>query len=413
MKNTLEKQYIKKLKRELGGTTEVKRSFLAEISADIHDYLSQHETATLGELYAEFGSPADVAASFVDKKELSELKGRAKKRSSLMIGGLSALLVACIVLIAAFAASRRAPNTPPEETTNRPADTADVTETSAEVTTSEQIDWNKIGKLKSELLTSFSDILSNINQNRSERSLWNIEYLIGAIENIDTMEICSEINVFSSYDYYKAGIAKPRGSILSVSIIELKFKDGDGAVYMMPLYGEDIIRGELGIELYQIMMQAGTVSELQQSIDAFDTSGLVTEIHVYESNKEDAAEIRSGAIDFGCMVSVKYTATDRTASTPIELVLQKSGKGISDPDYYDANYELLIFASDAAQECATVDELKEKIMAFENDFISVENISVFRNNSELTEGALQAGDLIKGTTSVNSTFEARVSSGQN
>lgn len=410
MKNTLEKQYIKKLKRELGGMTEVKRSFLAEISADIHDYLSQHDTSTFDELCAEFGTPADVAESFVDKKELSALKGRAKKRSKLMICGLSALLVVCMVLIAVFAASRRAPNTPSEETTGCPADTTVAADTSTESTTSDEpIDWNKIGQLKSDMLASCYDILFNINQNRSDRSLWNIEYLTGAIKDIDTMEICSEINVFSSYDYYKAGIVKPRGSILSISIIELKFKDGDGAVYMMPLYGEDIIRGELGIELYQIMMQADTVSELQRSIDTFDTSGLVTEIHVYESNKENAAEISSGVIDFGYAVSVRYTAFDRTTPTTVELILQKSGKGISDPDYYDANYALLIFASDAAQECATVDELKEKVMAFENDFISVENVSVFRNNAELTEGALQAGDLVKGITSVNSTFEARVS----
>ena len=87
MKNNVKKQYIKELSRELGKKTDIKRAFIADIDAEIQDFLDANNDADILELYKEFGTPSDIAGQFIGKADLFKLKKKARKYLFIRIVG--------------------------------------------------------------------------------------------------------------------------------------------------------------------------------------------------------------------------------------------------------------------------------------------------------------------------------------
>ena len=98
MKNNVKKQYIKELSRELGKKTDIKRAFIADIDAEIQDFLDANNDADILELYKEFGTPSDIAGQFIGKADLSKLKKKARKYLFIRIVAFVFALVALILV---------------------------------------------------------------------------------------------------------------------------------------------------------------------------------------------------------------------------------------------------------------------------------------------------------------------------
>ena len=75
----MSKSNIKELSRELGKKTNLKLAFIADIDAEIQDFLDANNTADIFELYKEFSTPSDISGQFIGKAYLSELKKKAHK----------------------------------------------------------------------------------------------------------------------------------------------------------------------------------------------------------------------------------------------------------------------------------------------------------------------------------------------
>lgn len=95
MKSSMEKQYLKELKLEMGKMTDVKRAYMAEITINLREHIDNSGCNNIEDLYNEFGEPSTVAQQFIDINDLSELKKKARKYYVLKI---TAVVMALLII---------------------------------------------------------------------------------------------------------------------------------------------------------------------------------------------------------------------------------------------------------------------------------------------------------------------------
>lgn len=171
-------------------------------------------------------------------------------------------------------------------------------------------------------------------------------------------------------------------------------------LYRLPVDGDEPIHGVVAMEISEIMRSAQTVEELKREIAAVDSEKTVRSITVMSSNTAEAVEVTSGNIELLAKITVKYLDGDNKEK---ELVLNRSGKDYVDADYSDAMEKLQELVYAAAQ-CSTVEEALNRVRGFQNDFIAVANVAVYRNGNVVTSGGLEKGDRIEGRTNHGSDF---------
>lgn len=228
----------------------------------------------------------------------------------------------------------------------------------------------------------------------------HIDYLRNTVTAADNAGLVREIRAYSGYDLYKANFTKPCGYLSAFSIVEIEFNNGNVELYRLPVDGDEPIHGVVAMEISEIMRSAQTVEELKREIAAVDSEKTVRSITVMSSNTAEAVEVTSGNIELLAKITVKYLDGDNKEK---ELVLNRSGKDYVDADYSDAMEKLQELVYAAAQ-CSTVEEALNRVRGFQNDFIAVANVAVYRNGNVVTSGGLEKGDRIEGRTNHGSDF---------
>ena len=100
-RNKAVRLYLKELRRALDCPGNLKRAFTDNMRDMLGDV---SETATLAELYEEFGTPEDIAAGFDATENLYALKAQAKRLGRIMTGlsavtgGICAILIALLLI---------------------------------------------------------------------------------------------------------------------------------------------------------------------------------------------------------------------------------------------------------------------------------------------------------------------------
>ena len=99
------KKYYTGIRRELYCDTEAKKRILAAIKENVEAYLEEHPEATFENVQDRFGTPKQIATSYLEELEMPELIGKLKVRRTIVTAictalGLVVLLWAVVVVIA-------------------------------------------------------------------------------------------------------------------------------------------------------------------------------------------------------------------------------------------------------------------------------------------------------------------------
>jgi hypothetical protein len=100
---TLQKQYIREVRKELLCPRKVQKKFLEELSGSLYTYLEEHPNATMEDIYARFGSSSELAESYLKTIDPEELKNQVRiartVRRTLIAVALSIVLLFTIMVV--------------------------------------------------------------------------------------------------------------------------------------------------------------------------------------------------------------------------------------------------------------------------------------------------------------------------
>lgn len=86
-------RYYKRIRRELVCSQEEKRRILSDIEPNVVAYLSEHPETDLAAMENHFGTPRQIAASYVDSLGTQELLRKLKLRNRILLGVTVALVI--------------------------------------------------------------------------------------------------------------------------------------------------------------------------------------------------------------------------------------------------------------------------------------------------------------------------------
>ncbi|NLN82531.1 MAG: hypothetical protein GX136_08315 [Clostridiales bacterium] len=96
-KNSLEHElacYYRQIKKQLVCKSAKKKKLIAELKGSIVEYLEDHSDSTIKNIAEHFGSPADIADSYISSMEGDELGGNLhKSRRVFMIAVIAAFII--------------------------------------------------------------------------------------------------------------------------------------------------------------------------------------------------------------------------------------------------------------------------------------------------------------------------------
>lgn len=87
------KRYYKNIQRELVCSREAKRRILSDIAPNVVAYLSEHPETDLAAVENHFGTPRQIAASYVDSLGTQELLRKLKLRNRILLIVTVALVI--------------------------------------------------------------------------------------------------------------------------------------------------------------------------------------------------------------------------------------------------------------------------------------------------------------------------------
>lgn len=100
MKHKLQKEvehYLKKISKHIPKNYPNKNKLLGIIRQNINEFLSEYPESTMDNIIKEFGTPTELAASFIEEMSESDLaKTLQKKQKILVIAGIACFL--CIII---------------------------------------------------------------------------------------------------------------------------------------------------------------------------------------------------------------------------------------------------------------------------------------------------------------------------
>lgn len=100
MENTVSKKYFRKIKRNIPYFATNRRKFLQDFRENLSSYLSERETASEAELIERFGSPEEIACSFLPADNTPEDLKKIR-RKNWIVRAVVALFAAILITLAA------------------------------------------------------------------------------------------------------------------------------------------------------------------------------------------------------------------------------------------------------------------------------------------------------------------------
>ena len=95
------KQYCKSVKKELSCPRKIKSDLIARILPDLEAYADENPNASFDDICAHFGTPSEVAESYLSSLDEDELKKRLKNAKKIWI----TVIAFCIVIVLLFIAT--------------------------------------------------------------------------------------------------------------------------------------------------------------------------------------------------------------------------------------------------------------------------------------------------------------------
>lgn len=97
MRNRAARRYLREVRSWLPCSRKLKRGILEKIGSTIAEYLSEEPGADYNKLLARFGTPQQIAASYVDEMETGELLRDLRIRRKI-VGILTAVAATVVIL---------------------------------------------------------------------------------------------------------------------------------------------------------------------------------------------------------------------------------------------------------------------------------------------------------------------------
>ena len=97
------KRYVRKIRKMIPCSGNMKRSIMSQISESIEDYLRQNPDADMEAIQTHFGTPLEIAASCVEGRETVALvrKFRARKKAlSITAAAMAVMFLICAGVVA-------------------------------------------------------------------------------------------------------------------------------------------------------------------------------------------------------------------------------------------------------------------------------------------------------------------------
>lgn len=100
MAEIIKREYLDEVSKNLLCSKPQKKQFIAELSADVDEFIDNCGELSAEILVEEFGSPEEVAASFTGRMKHSELKSKLSNKRTVLLAVIAGiiLLVAAIVI---------------------------------------------------------------------------------------------------------------------------------------------------------------------------------------------------------------------------------------------------------------------------------------------------------------------------
>ena len=92
------KQYCKSVRKELSCPRKIKSDLIARIMPDLEAYADENPNASFDDISAHFGTPKEVAESYLASLDKDELKKRLNKAKKIRI----AVIAVCTVILLLF-----------------------------------------------------------------------------------------------------------------------------------------------------------------------------------------------------------------------------------------------------------------------------------------------------------------------
>ena len=92
------KQYCKSVRKELSCPRKIKSDLIARIMPDLEAYADENPNASFDDICAHFGTPKEVAESYLASLDEDELKKRLNKAKKIRI----AVIAVCTVILLLF-----------------------------------------------------------------------------------------------------------------------------------------------------------------------------------------------------------------------------------------------------------------------------------------------------------------------
>ena len=95
--NKIEKKYLRQVRRHLPCGFKVKKQIMEKIGTAVNSYMERHPGTSYGQLLQRFGTPQQVACTYVDEMETTELLCRLNLRGK-VLKTVAATCVTAVVL---------------------------------------------------------------------------------------------------------------------------------------------------------------------------------------------------------------------------------------------------------------------------------------------------------------------------
>ena len=92
------KQYCKSVRKELSCPRKIKCDLIARIMPDLEAYADENPNASFDDISAHFGTPKEVAESYLSSLDEDELKKRLNKAKKIW----AAVISSCIIIVLLF-----------------------------------------------------------------------------------------------------------------------------------------------------------------------------------------------------------------------------------------------------------------------------------------------------------------------
>ena len=97
------KLFCKNAKNKLNCPRKIKKDLILRIESSVYDYIESQPDASYDDITAQFGSPRELADSYISSLDSDEISKAIKKAKTIKIAVIVTCIIALIALFATFA----------------------------------------------------------------------------------------------------------------------------------------------------------------------------------------------------------------------------------------------------------------------------------------------------------------------